>query len=157
MIHENDSAAVERTVVHDHQFEIRESRGKNAVHSFANVALAVVNSHDHRDARFHLRHPPMVPTPSGPIGHFEVAISVASMLEYDSTVCLIPSSSPILARKPNSASAREISKRRRGCPSGFVKSHSTSPSKPVTRIMRDTRSLMEISMPVPRFTGSGLS
>jgi hypothetical protein len=43
---------------------------------------------------------------------------------------------------------------RRGCPFGIPESHTISRSKPVSSAMVSASSLIEISAPVPTFTGS---
>jgi hypothetical protein len=47
---------------------------------------------------------------------------------YQAMVVDRPSRSGIFARHPNSASAREVSRQRRGCPSGLLASQRTAPS-----------------------------
>ena len=46
---------------------------------------------------------------------------------------------------------------RRGWPSGFVESQAIRPGKPVSRAISGTSSLILISKPAPRLTGSELS
>ena len=76
---------------------------------------------------------------------------------YQSIVFRKPSSKPVLALKPNSRSAFEVSRHLLGWPSGFVASHIISPSKPVSFAIRCTRSFIDISKPAPRLTGSAFS
>jgi len=71
-------------------------------------------------------------------------------------VLLRPSSNFVLALKPNSFSAFVTSNIRRGWPSGLVLSHNIFPLKAVNLAIRATRSLIEISNPAPRLTGSCL-
>src|SRR6266511_3793910 len=76
---------------------------------------------------------------------------------YHSMVRSSPSRKPVLARKPKRSQARVVSRHRRGWPLGLLGSHTRRPVKPVSSAMRLARSLMEISTPVPRLTGSGPS
>src|SRR5262249_2825285 len=75
---------------------------------------------------------------------------------YHSIVCFNPSSNPIRARNPNSRSALEVSRRLRGWPSGWETSHTRLPLNPVSAATFSARSLIEISKPAPRLTGSDL-
>lgn len=78
-------------------------------------------------------------------------------LRYHSMVRRSPSSSGVCARKPNSSSARETSSRRRGWPFGFVASQTRRPRNPVSAAIFAAKAAMEISWPLPRLTGCGLS
>ena len=51
---------------------------------------------------------------------------------YQSMVRLRPARKSVVARKPNASSAREVSSRRRGWPSGFVGSNTSRPEYPVS-------------------------
>src|ERR1700679_3257352 len=75
---------------------------------------------------------------------------------YQSIVFCNPSTSEVLARKPNSRSARVTSRRRRGWPSGCIASQMSSPSNPVNLHSNVANSRTVISCPDPMFTGSGL-
>ena len=57
-------------------------------------------------------------------------IASLTLLSNHWIVFLSPSCKEVLARQPNSARAREVSKPRRGWPSGFVASQRSLPSKP---------------------------
>src|SRR5262245_65806648 len=76
---------------------------------------------------------------------------------YHSIVRPSPSSNDVLATKPNTVVARDVSSILRGCPSGFVASHTMRPLKPVSFAMSPTRSLIEMSCPAPTLTGSAPS
>lgn len=69
-------------------------------------------------------------------------------------VFFIPSSKLIFALNPNSFSALVVSSRRLGCPLGFFLSQMILPLNLVNLAINFTKSLMEISNPVPMFTGS---
>ena len=73
---------------------------------------------------------------------------------YQAIVCSRPSRSAVLARKPNSRSAREVSSQRRGCPSGLEVSQTISPVKPTSSAISSVSPAIEISSPEPRLTGS---
>jgi hypothetical protein len=66
----------------------------------------------------------------------------------------MPSRKGVRASNPNSSFARDVSSLRRGCPFGFEVSHTMSPSNPVASPISSARSLIAISSPVPRLTGS---
>lgn len=68
-----------------------------------------------------------------------------------------PSSKVVRARKPNSRRARSTSKQRRGWPFGWEASHANRPLNPVRSAIFLDRLRIEISCPLPRLTGSGLS
>src|SRR5947207_2830313 len=76
---------------------------------------------------------------------------------YQWTVRASPSAKVVRARKPNSFSAREVSRERRGWPSGLDASHVMRPRYPTRSAISSTSSRIEISNPAPTFTGSGLS
>src|SRR6266481_2488347 len=67
-----------------------------------------------------------------------------------------PSERETVALQPNSAKAREVSRQRRGWPSGLEESQPMEPEKPVKVRICSRRSRMLISCPEPRLTGSGL-
>src|ERR1700694_1444199 len=73
---------------------------------------------------------------------------------YHSIVAASPSANGVVASKPNSFRARCVSSLRRGCPLGREVSQRTVPSKPQSRAMSSVSSLMVISKPAPRLTGS---
>src|SRR6266849_3621112 len=92
---------------------------------------------------------------ASPATEFHARIASAEWLSNHWIVCRSPSRKDVFARQPNSFSAREVSRQRRGCPSGFVASHRTGPSKPISERICSSRSRMPISSPDPRFTSSG--
>jgi hypothetical protein len=65
-----------------------------------------------------------------------------------------PSSNAIVALNPNSFLAFDTSNILLGCPSGLDLSQITFPLNPVSFTISSTSSLIEISKPAPRFTGS---
>src|ERR1700722_8692080 len=74
---------------------------------------------------------------------------------YQSIVLRRPASNDVAARNPNSLSARLTSRRRRGWPFGWFVSQMILPVKPVICAMVSARSRIEISILLPRITGSG--
>src|SRR5664280_1626462 len=76
---------------------------------------------------------------------------------YHSIVFRRPSSKDVPAEKPKRSRARLVSRARRGWPSGLVASQRNSPPKRASRAISTTRSLIVISEPTPRFTGSASS
>src|SRR5882724_3519701 len=81
----------------------------------------------------------------------------ARCCRYQAIVRFKPSRKFVWARNPNACSARDVSRLRRGWPSGFVVSQTSRPLKPVSSAISSTNSLMLTSMPEPRLTGSGSS
>src|SRR5437879_9571081 len=84
-------------------------------------------------------------------------IASFALLSNHRKVSRRPSPKGVFARQPNSASAREVSRQRRGWPSGLVASHRRAPSYPTTDRICSSNSRMLISSPKPRFTGSGFA
>ena len=74
---------------------------------------------------------------------------------YQAIVRERPSRSSVVARKPKSAAARDVSRRRRGCPFGFDRSHTMRPRNSQSSATSDVRSRIEISKPAPMLTGIG--
>jgi len=69
-------------------------------------------------------------------------------------VVLSPLLRSVFVSKPNSFLARDVSKRRLGCPSGLDASQRISPVKPVRAANFSASSLILISNPAPMLTGS---
>jgi DegT/DnrJ/EryC1/StrS aminotransferase family len=69
---------------------------------------------------------------------------------YHSTVRRSPSSKDVVARKPNRRSARDVSRERRGWPSGIASFQRTSPRNSISRQISATRSRIRISKPEPQ-------
>src|SRR5262249_8246406 len=64
--------------------------------------------------------------------------AAALLWRYHSMVLFRPSSNPVVARKPNSRSALEVSRERRGWPSGLAGSKRICPRKPIRRAISST-------------------
>src|SRR5271168_1760492 len=76
-----------------------------------------------------------------------VRVLLLTSSSYHAIVFRKPYRSEVFARHPNSASAREVSRQRRGCPSGFVESHRTAPSYPASEPISSSRARTLISSP----------
>src|SRR5204863_292670 len=93
----------------------------------------------------------------GGVRRHALDVLVDACARYQAIVRSRPARNGVLARKPKSSSARETSSWRRGWPFGFVVSQTTVPSYPVSSAVSSASSRIEISSPVPRFTGSAPS
>src|SRR5580692_2072219 len=78
----------------------------------------------------------------------------SKVLTYHSTVFLMPSASSVLALNPNASMAFVVSRHLLGCPSGFVLSKTIVPLNPTVSATKVTKSVITISLPEPRLTGS---
>ena len=76
---------------------------------------------------------------------------------HQSTVRWIPFSKEVSAHHAKCCCALAMSRHRRGCPSGFERSHSIFPWYLHAFAIRWLRSLIETSRPFPRLIGSGVS
>src|SRR5207302_7315584 len=85
--------------------------------------------------------------------HF-VSVGWFLVFRYQAIVSVRPSSKPIFASNPNRSLARRVSSLRRGWPFGRDLSQRTFPLNPHSFATNSVRSLIVISNPAPRFTGS---
>src|SRR5258706_8572261 len=87
---------------------------------------------------------------------FWLLVEAFKLASYQSIVFFNPSSNFILDLNPNSLFAFVTFNFLRGCPSGFVLSQTIFPLNPVKDFITITKSLIFISNPAPKFTGSDL-
>src|SRR5204863_3040539 len=90
-------------------------------------------------------------------GHACAPATAPTCSRNQATVRSRPSRRGVRASKPNSSCARVASRLRRGWPLGIFVSHTILPRKLTTSATRSASSRIEISLPAPRFTGSGAS